>query len=113
MLSFQSRFIAFTCAILLLSVVYMLLRRRRLDNFYSILWIIIAFVFMTISIFPNILNIISQLLGIDFVPLSILVLSIFALSSIVLHLSIIITKHNQKIREFEKKISYLVKTIKK
>ena len=49
----------------------------------------------------------SILLGIEFSPIGVLVISIFGLGSIILHISTIITKHQRKIREFEKKIALL------
>jgi len=113
MMSFQSRLIAFFCAIFILAIIYILLRKKRLDNFYCIIWIFFGFFLILLSVFPSLINVISKILGIDFVPLSLLVLSIFALSTIVLHLTTIITKHNQKIREFEKKIAYIIKNNKK
>ena len=109
MMSFQSRIIALAIGILLLVLIYNLIRRKHLDNFYSILWIFVGVFFLIIAAIPEIVNILSSLLGISFVPLALLAIAIVALGTIILHLSIITTKHNQKIKEFEKKIAYLSK----
>mgnify|MGYP001246482022 CR=1 FL=1 len=55
----------------------------------------------------NIVELISKLLGIDFSPIGVLVISIIGLGAILLHMSSIITQHNKKIREFEKRLSIL------
>ena len=49
----------------------------------------------------------SSLLGIEFSAIGVLVISILGLGAIILHLSTIITNHQRKIKEFEKKITIL------
>tara|TARA_E500000178_G_C16655921_1_gene588462 strand:- start:426 stop:620 length:195 start_codon:yes stop_codon:yes gene_type:complete len=60
-----------------------------------------------ISLSPKIVDAISNFLGIEFSPIGVLVVAIFGLGAILLHLSSVVTKHNKKIREFEKKLSIL------
>ena len=69
---------------------------------YSFIWILIG-IFCIHNSYPNIIQIVSSLLGIKFSPIGVLVISIFGIGSILLHLSTILTKHERKIREFEKK----------
>ena len=66
-----------------------------------------VYFFISLSFFPKIVGFISIILGIDFSPIGILVVSLVGLGAIILHMSTIITHHNKKIREFEKKISLI------
>lgn len=107
MLSLHSRFIAFLIGLIVIFVILLFVRKKSLDPMYSFIWILIGIFFILISFFPNIVYLVSILLGIEFSPIGVLVISIFGLGSIILHLSTIITKHQRKIREFEKKIALL------
>ena len=54
---------------------------------YSFIWILIG-IFFIFSFFPNIVLLVSILLGIEFSPIGVLVISIFGLGSIILHLQL-------------------------
>ena len=107
MLSLHSRLIALLIGVVIISVIFLFVRKKNLEPMYSFIWILIGIFFISVAIFPNIIQIISILLGIKFSPIGVLVISIFGICSILLHLSIILTKHQRKIREFEKKIALL------
>ena len=107
MLSIHSRFIALLIGLIIIFIILLFVRKKSLDPMYSFIWILIGIFFILISFFPNIIYLVSILLGIEFSPIGVLVISIFGLGSIILHLSTIITKHQRKIREFEKKIALL------
>ena len=107
MMTFHSRLIAFLIGMILILLILFFLRRRYLDHLYSLIWILIGLFFISISFFPNIVEEISKLLGIDFSPIGILVVSIVGLGAILLHMSSVITQHNKKIREFEKRLSII------
>ena len=107
MMTLHSRIIAFLIGMILIFLILFFIRKRYLEHLYSFIWIIIGLFFISISFFPDIVELISKLLGIDFSPIGVLVISIIGLGSILLHMSSIITQHNKKIREFEKRLSLL------
>ena len=113
MLSLHSRFIAFLIGIIIIFIILLFVRRKYLEHVYSFLWLIIGIFFITLAIFPNTVDLISVLLGIEFSPIGVLVISIFGLGTIILHLSTVITQHQRKIREFEKKIALMENEIEK
>lgn len=113
MLSLHSRLIAFSIGVLIIFIIFLFVRKKNLEPMYSFIWILIGIFFISIAIYPNIIQIISILLGIKFSPIGVLVISIFGIGSIILHLSTILTKHQRKIREFEKKIALLENKIPK
>ena len=105
MLSLHSRFIAFLIGLLIIFVIFLFVRRKNLEPMYSFIWLLIGVFFISVAFYPNIVHLISILLGIKFSPIGVLVISIFGLGTIILHLSTVITKHQKKIKEFEKKIA--------
>tara|TARA_Y100001935_G_scaffold202840_1_gene171393 strand:- start:167 stop:508 length:342 start_codon:yes stop_codon:yes gene_type:complete len=107
MMTLHSRLIAFLIGMILIFLILFFIRKRYLEHLYSFIWILIGLFFISISFFPNIVELISKLLGIDFSPIGVLVISIIGLGAILLHMSSIITQHNKKIREFEKRLSIL------
>tara|TARA_A100001015_G_scaffold197967_1_gene220826 strand:+ start:1906 stop:2253 length:348 start_codon:yes stop_codon:yes gene_type:complete len=107
MLSFHSRSIALVIGFIIIFMILLFVRKKSLEPMYSFIWILIGIFFISIAFFPNIIKLISFLLGIKFSPVGILVVAIFGLGLIILHLSTIITKHQKKIKEFEKKIALL------
>jgi len=107
MMTLHSRLIAFLIGIILILLILFFMRKKYLEYLYSFIWIIIGLFFISISFFPNIVELISRLLGIDFSPIGVLVISIIGLGAILLHMSSVITQHNKKIREFEKRLSII------
>ncbi len=107
MMSFHSRIIALIIGLALIALILFFVRRKYLEHLYSFIWIVIGIFFIMISISPKIVDIISNFLGIEFSPIGVLVVAIFGLGAILLHLSSVVTKHNKKIREFEKRLSIL------
>jgi hypothetical protein len=107
MLSLHSRIIAFLIGLTVIFIIILFVRRKSLEPMYSFVWVLIGIFFISIAFFPKIIFLISALLGIKFSPIGVLVISIFGLGTIILHLSTIITRHQRKIKEFEKKIALL------
>tara|TARA_B100000989_G_scaffold297726_1_gene284465 strand:- start:83 stop:424 length:342 start_codon:yes stop_codon:yes gene_type:complete len=113
MISLHSRLAAFLIGIVIICVVLLFVRKKSLDPMYSFIWILIGIFFISIAFFPNIISFVSLLLGIKFSPIGVLVIAILGLGAIIIHLSTIITNHQRKIKEFEKKITLLENSIKK
>ena len=99
MLSLHSRSIAFVIGLIIIFMILLFVRKKSIEPMYSFIWILIGIFFISVAFFPNIINLISFLLGIKFGPVGVLVVAILGLGMIILHLSTIITKH-QKIRKF-------------
>ena len=86
----------------LIFLIIVFVKKKYLENLYSLVWILIGFFFVVVSLYPKIVNHISSFLGIEFSPIGIIIISILGLGIIALHISTILTQHNRKIREFEK-----------
>ena len=107
MISLHSRFIAFIIGMTIIFLILLFIRKKSLEPMYSFFWILIGIFFILVAFFPNIIYLVSVLLGINFSPIGVLVISIFGLGAVILHISTVTTKHQRKIKEFEKKIALL------
>ncbi len=95
-----------TVSILLLVIVIELIRRRRLKEEYSLLWLLSGTVILAFSIFPNLLNIISRMVGMYYLT-TLLVISFLFLLLIVLHFSTVISQLSEKNKELAQDLSIL------
>ena len=109
MMTLQARLICFLIGIVILLIISLLVRRRRLYTVYSITWFVAGASFILIGLLPHIVDYAASMLGVLFAPIAILVIVIGVIGSIVLHLSIIVSEHHLKVREFEKELSLLRK----
>jgi hypothetical protein len=95
-----------TVSILLLVIVFELIRRRRLKEEYSLLWLLSGVVILIFSIFPNLLLIISQALGMYYLT-ALFVISFLFLLLIVLHFSTVISRLSKNNNELTQELSIL------
>jgi len=105
MITLHSRLVMALIGIFIILLMFFFVRKKILENFYTLIWIIVGTVFILISIFPKIVNFISIILGIELYSLGIIAISIVGLGAIILHMSIVISFHEKKIKEFEKRIA--------
>jgi hypothetical protein len=91
--------------IFIILLMFFFVRKKILENFYTLIWFVVGIVFILICIFPQIVNFISIILGIELYSLGIVAISIIGLGAIILHMSIVISFHEKKIKEFEKRIA--------
>lgn len=95
-----------TVSILLLVTVFELIRRGRLKEEYSLLWLLSGVVILIFSIFPNLLLIISQALGMFYLTV-LFVISFLFLLLIVLHFSTVISRLSERNKELTQELSIL------
>ena len=96
-----------------------LIRRRALKERYAILWVVASFVLIPIVMSHKLVAKISGLLGIAYVPLTILLTGILFLILINLHFSVALSRHREneiklttKLTEQQEKIEALEKRMK-
>lgn len=95
-----------TVSILLLVIVFELIRRRRLKEEYSLLWLLSGVVILAFSIFPNLLGIISRVMGMYYLT-ALFVISFLFLLLIVLHFSTVLSQLSERNKELTQELSIL------
>lgn len=96
--------IALACVILFAT--FELIRRRKLWEKYAILWILIGIVLLICGLFPKIISIVSDLLGVAHLTAMLLIAFLFLLC-IVLHFTTVMSSRTQKQTKIAQKIAIL------
>jgi hypothetical protein len=93
-------------SVLLLGIVFELIRRGRLREKYALLWLLSGVVIAIFSIFPNLLGIISKMMGLYYLT-ALFVISFLFLLLIVLHFSTVLSWLSDKNKELAQELSIL------
>jgi len=89
------RTLTVTLALSVLIFTCELIRRKRLREEYSLLWILTGLVIMASALFPEVLYIVSELVGLHHLTTMLLITFLFLLA-IVLHYSTVISEHAER-----------------
>jgi hypothetical protein len=95
-----------TVSILLLVIVFELIRRGWLKEQYSLLWLLSGVVILIFSIFPNLLVIISNAIGMYYLT-TLFVISFLFLLLIVLHFSTVLSRLSERNKELTQELSIM------
>jgi len=87
-------------SILLIIFIVELIRRKRLREEFSILWLAMGFVFLGVAMFRNLLDRFSFMIGISYPPTALFLILIIGLMLILMHFSVAISE----LKEANKKL---------
>lgn len=91
----------------LLLIVVDLVRKRRLAEEYSLLWLLVGLGFVCISAFRGLIEEIAGLLGIVYAPSAIFLIAIFFIVWLLLHFSLIVSDLAARNRALAQEIALL------
>lgn len=74
-----------------------LVRRNKLDEKYSILWLFFGVIILVVSIFPKVIETISTWFNVYYPPTLMLLFAILIIGAYIVHITMIITKQNKMI----------------
>lgn len=94
-------------SLILMMGLVVLIRRKRLREEYSILWLAIVTVFILTAVFGEFLIGLSNMLGIFYPPATLFLLLIIGLFLLMLHFSIIISDLKRKVNVLSIKLALL------
>ncbi len=92
--------LAIVGSILLIFFIIELIRRKRLREEFSILWLATGVIFLILSIFRGVLDKFSYLIGIGYPPAALFLILIMGLTVILVHFSVAISE----LKETQKKL---------
>ncbi|MCD6116170.1 DUF2304 domain-containing protein [bacterium] len=98
--------------VILLLVIFQLIRKNRLLEQYSLLWIASAVLLFIMAAWRGLLEKISHLIGIYYPPSALFVLAIFCGMVIALHFSVVISKLTKENNTLAQKVAILGTEIK-
>lgn len=84
-----------------------LIRRRKIKEEYSLLWLLLGFSFLIISFSTSIINKFSKIIGISYSPAALLLFLVLGSFAILIHFSVVITKLTQKNKDLVQELSIL------
>lgn len=84
-----------------------LVRNNKLDEKYSILWLIFGIIILIVSIFPELIIKIAELFNVYYPPALLLLFAILILGTYIVHITITITKQNKMIVKLTQEIAIL------
>ncbi|MFC2156968.1 DUF2304 domain-containing protein [Acidobacteriota bacterium] len=85
--------------IILFFILGVLIRRKKLNVEYALVWIFLFIMFLILSLFRGVIDIISDFLGIHYQPASLFMILIMFLFLLTFHFSIVISKMKNKLNK--------------
>ncbi len=99
--------VAAAAAIVLLLVIFELIRSRRLQERYAVLWILTGVVILVLALWRQALGELSELVGIAYPPSALFVLAMLFVLLVLLHYSTAISKLSDQNRILAQRLALL------
>lgn len=103
----RSVVLAVAASIGALALVLELVRRRRLREEYSLLWLLTAFVMLIFSAWRDLLHGLAELVGIAYPPNLLFLLAVLFVLLILLYFSTVITRLTQENKEMAQQLALM------
>lgn len=104
---FRIQVLAIVGSLLLVVFILELIRRKRLKEEFSILWLGMGAVFLVISLFRGVLDRFSILVGIGYPPAALFLILIIGLMFILIHFSVAISELKEANKRLAQEIGRL------
>lgn len=79
-------------SLLLVAYILKLVKRKRLKEEYSLLWLAFSIIFLLLSIFKPLLEVVADALGIIYAPAALLLVLVVSIFFILIQFSLVISK---------------------
>lgn len=103
--------VSIIAAVLVLLIIFSLVRAKKLQENYAVLWIISGFSLLIIAIFTDILNVVADIVGIYYPPAVLIPATIGIIVMLSLHFSVVISRLSQENRALSRKVALIEKDI--
>jgi hypothetical protein len=91
----------------LLLVVVELVRRRKLTEEYSFIWIVCALALLALSLWRNLLDLAARALGVHYPPAVLLLVLTFSVVMVSLYFSVVVSRQRQQIERLVEEMALL------
>ena len=98
-------------SLIVVFVIFEMLRKRKIKEEYSILWFFIGGLFLIISLFPQSIDYLGNLLGISYSPTIILLIFIAFIFLVLIHFSVVISRIQNQNKDLIQEIGLLKKEL--
>ena len=100
-------------SVILIIFIMQLVRKNKLEEKYSILWLFASIVILTVALYPNIITIFANKFNVYYPPSLMLLFAILILGAYIIHISVVITKQNKMIVKLTQELGILNEKINK
>jgi hypothetical protein len=107
MTPFRISITAAIAAVILLLVIFELIRSRRLQERYALLWLLTGLVIFVLAVWRGALSRLADLVGISYPPSALFVLASFFVLVMLLHYSTVISKLSDQNRILAQRLALL------
>lgn len=90
-----------------------LVRKNKLDEKYSILWIIFGIIILIVAIFPKLIIVIANWFNVYYPPVLMLLFGIIILGIYIIHISVVLTIQNKIIVKLTQELAILNEKVEK
>jgi hypothetical protein len=96
MIPFRVSVVAAIAAVLFLLVIFELIRNRRLQERYALLWLVTGGVILLLSVWRDALRLVAQEIGIAYPPSALFVVGFLFILVVLLHYSTVISELSER-----------------
>lgn len=100
-------YFSFIFAIIFVVFILNLVKKNKLDEKYSILWIIFSLIILGVSIYPTIVTKVANKFGVYYPPSLLFLIGFFIVGAYIIHISLTITKQNKMIVKLTQELAIL------
>lgn len=103
----RTHFFALIVAGLLFFFIIEAIRRRKLQERYSLLWLLVVASMVTVAVYGKSLTLVSRLVGIYYPPAALFLLALIFVVVLLLHFSLVISRLSEQSRILAQKLALL------
>lgn len=92
---------------LMMFVILESVRKQRLKEAYSLLWLIMGSIFIILSMWHDALGVVSDMIGIAYAPATLFLFLIVAVFMILIQYSIVLSKRTEQVKNLTQEIALL------
>lgn len=98
-------------SILFILFIINLVRKNKLDEKYSILWLVFGVIIFILALFPSLVDKIADMFNVFYAPSLLLLFGIITVGVYIVHITIVITKQNKMIIKLTQEVGILKERI--
>jgi hypothetical protein len=107
------QYLAIAGSVILLLMILELIRRKRLKEEFSLLWLFFSLVFLFFSIFRDLLENLARFTGIAYAPAALFLILLMAVFVILIQFSVIISRLSEQNKKLIQEVGILKLEVKK
>lgn len=89
-----------------------LVRKGKIDEKYSILWLVFGVIILGVAIFPESIQVIANLFDVFYAPALLLLFGVIVVGAYIVHITVVITKQNKMIVKLTQELGILKEELK-